>query len=43
MIIKFFRKVFINKDYYKQNFFYKIAKSQNNNKENIFLKRFQKS
>ncbi len=43
MIIKFFRKVFLLiKIIINKNFFYKIAKSQNNNKENIFLKRVSK-
>ena len=40
MIAKFFRKVyFLIQVILNKNYFYKIAKSQNNNKENIFLKK----
>ncbi|WP_440657160.1 hypothetical protein [Candidatus Pelagibacter sp. HIMB1509] len=43
MITKFFRKVFlILKIIVNKNFYYKIAKSQNHNKENIFLKKISK-
>jgi hypothetical protein len=43
MITKFFRKVYLLiKIIINCNYFYKIAKSQNNNRENIFLKKISK-